>query len=142
LPPSLRPWLFPTLFLALCYAAWRSYGWQGLLLATLMSSFWVLLHFTKLLRLLRAAAARPKGMVNDVPALQRQLRPGLPMHEVVRRTACLGERPADATTDEVFDWQDEQGRRLRLHFRAGRLARIERRDLEDPGSAGPTPLQP
>jgi hypothetical protein len=92
--------------------------------------------------LLRAAAARPKGLVTDVPALQRQLRTGLPMHEVVRRTACLGDRPADATSDEVFDWQDEQARVLRLHFHAGRLARIERRDRQDPDSAGHTPLQP
>lgn len=141
LPPRLRPWLFPTLVLALCYAAWRSYGWQGLVLAMLMSSFWVLLHFTKLMRLLRAAAARPKGIVADIPALQRHLRPGMPMHEVVRRTACLGERPADATTDEVFDWRDAQGRALRLHFEAGRLARMSRVD-RDPDEPVPPPVQP
>ena len=142
LPPRLRPWLFPTLVLALCYAAWRSYGWQGLVLAMLMSSFWVLLHFTKLMRLLRAAAARPKGAVADIPALQRHLRTGMPLHDVVRRTACLGERPADATADEVFDWHDEQGRVLRLHFQAGRLQRFERLDGSRPDLAAPPPVQP
>ena len=40
----LRPYLFPALALALAFAAWRSYGWQGLILAVLMIIFWVLLQ--------------------------------------------------------------------------------------------------
>jgi len=130
MPPALRSLLFPALVLALSYAGWKSYGWQGLLLALLMSSFWVLLHFTKLMRLLRAAATRPLGEVQDVRALQGRLRPGMPMHEVIRQSACLGKREAGEAngSTEDFVWHDAQGRTLRLRFDHGRLRRIERRD--------------
>jgi len=138
LPPRLRALLFPALALALCAAAWRSYGWQGLVLAALMISFWVLLHFTKLMRLLRAAAARPMGAVVDVPALQNRLRLGMPLHEVIRLTGCLGDRldgapgePGSGATvgvQEQFAWSDAQGRCLRLGFAHGRLSHIERQD--------------
>lgn len=130
MPPALRSLLFPALVLALCYAGWKSYGWQGLLLAVLMSSFWVLLHFTKLMRLLRAAANRPLGAVDDVRALQGRLKPGMPMHEVVRQAACLGKRqegPSEEATED-FVWHDPQGRTLHLRFDHGRLRRIERRE--------------
>jgi len=130
LPPRLRALLFPALALTLCVAAWRSYGAQGLLLAVLMLSFWVLLHFTKLMRLLRAAASRPIGAVAEVPTLQSQLRLGMALHDVIRRTACLGERlnePVGADV-ESFCWSDEKGRRLLLRFEAGRLRQIDRQD--------------
>ena len=139
MPSFLNRWrslLFPALALALCLAAWRSYGAQGLLLAVLMISFWVLLHFTKLMRLLRAAAARPMGAVGDVPALQAQLRLGMPLHEVIRRTGCLGDRLGDASAaagaHERFAWCDAQGRSLQLDFEHGRLSRIERQDSPTP----------
>jgi len=139
MPPALRSLLFPALVLALSYAGWKSYGWQGLLLALLMSSFWVLLHFTKLMRLLRAAANRPLGAVDDVRVLQGRLKLGMPMHEVVRQSACLGKREAGASdgTSEDFVWHDPQGRTLHLRFDHGRLRRIERRDApaaDQPGS--------
>lgn len=131
LPPALRSLLLPALVLALCYVGWRTYGWPGLLLALLMSCFWVLLHFTKLLRLLRAAAGRPVGAVADVRALQGRVRPGMPMHEVIRQAACLGKRDDSSLSDttETFVWHDIQGRTLHLRFHHGRLQRIERQDV-------------
>lgn len=139
LPPALRSLLFPALALALCVAAWRSYGWQGLLLAALMISFWVLLHFTKLMRLLRAAADQPIGDVRDVRQLQARLKPGMPLHEVVRHAGCLGQRlpDEDQTGTERFAWQDPEGRALHLTFRQGRLSHIARQDSASPAEEPP-----
>lgn len=141
MPPALRSLLFPALVLALCFAGWKSYGWQGLLLALLMSSFWVLLHFTKLMRLLRAAAGRPLGAVDDVRLLQGRLKPGMPMHEVIRQAACLGKREEGPSEEviEDFVWHDPHGRTLHLRFDHGRLRRIERRDASSPDQPGGQP---
>ncbi len=118
-----RSYLFPALALALVLAAWRSYGWQGVLLATLMLSFWVLLHFTKILRLLRTAATRPLGHCRDCRALARALKRGMPMHRVVQFTHALGLRQdsADPAADH-FVWRDPQDWQLEVVLRHGRVS--------------------
>ena len=139
IPHRWRRLLFPALAAALSYAAWTSYGWQGLTLALLMLSFWVLLHFTKLMRLLRTAATRPLGHVRDAAALHARLRRGMPMTDVVRLTLSLGERQSPPGEEpECFDWGDEGGRTVRCHFIQGRLDRFE---LRHAGSANP-PAEP
>jgi hypothetical protein len=122
LPPRLRALLFPALALALSYAAWRSYGAQGLLLAVLMLSFWLLLHFTKLMRLLRTVAARPMGRVSDAAALQTRLKRGMAMVDVIRLTLSLGQlRTPPDTEPEQRAWADDAGQALVATFEHGRL---------------------
>jgi hypothetical protein len=137
IPHRLRALIFPALAAAIAYAAWRSYGAQGLVLALLMTVFWVLLHFTKLMRLLRAAAERPLGHVHDAAGLHRQLKRGQPMTDVVRRTLSLGLRcSGEGQEPEVFEWRDEQGQRVVCAFRHGRLDSfvLHRADPETPPS--------
>jgi hypothetical protein len=118
----LRALIFPALAAAISYAAWRTYGWQGLVLAALMISFWVLLHFTKLMRLLRTAATRPMGHVQDARLLHRQLKRGQPMTDVVRHTLSLGLRRSEPGQEpEVFEWGDELGHNVTCSFLHGRL---------------------
>lgn len=118
-----RSWLFPALALTLILAAWRSYGWQGVLLATLMLSFWVLLHFSKILRLLRTAATRPLGHCRDCRALARALKRGMPLYRVVQFTHALGLRQdsADAAVDR-FVWHDPQDWQLEVVLWHGRVS--------------------
>ena len=128
IPPRLRAWLFPALSLALMLAAWRSYGGQGLLLATLMISFWVLLHFTQLMRVLRIAASRPMGQVVDLAPVLRRLRVGQSLSDVVRLTRSLGLRvnaPEEAAS--VLSWSDEAGHQVLATFEHGRLSHFEHR---------------
>ncbi|MDZ4188916.1 MAG: glycerate kinase [Hydrogenophaga sp.] len=137
IPHRLRALIFPALAAAIAYAAWRSYGAQGLLLAVLMIVFWVLLHFTKLMRLLRTAAERPLGHVQDAAGLHSQLKRGQAMTDVMRRTLSLGLRRSDEGQEpEVFEWQDEQGHRVICAFRHGRLESfvLHRADPENPPS--------
>jgi hypothetical protein len=142
IPYRWRRFLFPALAAALGYAAWTQYGGKGLLLAVLMLSFWVLLQFTQLMRLLRTAAARPLGHVSDARALHARLQRGMPMAHVVRLTRSLGQRiegtPGDA---ECFEWGDEQGHVLRAYFVHGRLDRFEMRRVEaDPQPPASPPV--
>lgn len=131
-----RPFLFPALAVAIAYAAWQAYGWKGLILAALMISFWLLLHFTKLMRLLQAAAKRPIGHVRNARVLQGQLKTGMPLVEVVRRTQSLGLRHSKPEHDpEVLEWGDENGDAVICTFLRGRLQTFELR-LAEPASAG------
>lgn len=127
----IRPFLFPALALAIAYAAWQAYSWKGLILAGLMISFWLLLHFTKLMRLLHAAAKRPMGHVRNARVLHGQLKKGMPLVEVVRRTLSLGLRHTEPDHDpEVLEWSDEAGDAVICTFLQGRLQSFELRPME------------
>jgi len=128
LPYRVRRPLFAALALALGYAAWNQYGAKGLLLAALMMSFWGLLQFTQLMRLLQTAAQRPLGHVSDAQALHARLRRDMPLTQVVRLTHSLGQR-IDLLPDtrDCFEWGDEQGWVLRGYFVRGRLTLAEMR---------------
>lgn len=145
LPPRLRALLFPALALALSYAAQRSYGAQGLLLAVLMLSFWLMLHFTKLMRLLRTVAARPLGRVSSAAALHAKLKPGMAMVDVMRLTLSIGllRTPPD-TEPEERQWADDSGQALVGRFEGGRLVwfRLEAQTEADTGDTDPTSAAP
>jgi hypothetical protein len=126
IPHRLRALLFPALSLALSYAAWRSYGAQGLLLAVLMLSFWLMLHFTKLMRLLRTVARRPMGRVNSATALLARLKPGMAMVDVIRLTLSIGAlRTPPDTEPEERHWADDTGQAVSCRFEHGRLASFQ-----------------
>lgn len=135
----LRPLLFPALAVAIAYAAWQAYGWKGLILAALMISFWLLLHFTKLMRLLQAAAKRPMGHVRNAKVLHGSLKKGMPLVEVVRRTLSLGLRHSKPEHDpEVLEWGDENGDAVICTFLRGRLQTFELRLAESEKTGSPT----
>jgi hypothetical protein len=122
MPPRLRALLFPAMAVALSYAAWRSYGVPGLLLAVLMLSFWLLLHFTKLMRLLRTVAARPMGRTRDAEALRARLKPSMAMVDVIRLTLSIGQlRTPPDTEPEERHWLDDTGQAVVCRFEHGRL---------------------
>jgi len=145
LPPLVRRLLFPALAAALAYAAWRSYGWPGLILALLMISFWLLLHFTKLMRLLRTVANRPMGRVRDAGALAKRLKPGMPLVDVMRLTLSIGLLRSPPETDpEVRAWSDETGRTAVCTFEQGRLVsfRLEAERSPEPTGTAPDAADP
>jgi hypothetical protein len=131
--------------LALSYAAWRSYGLQGLLLAVLMLSFWLMLHLTKLMRLLRTVAARPMGRARDAAALHARLKPGMAMVDVIRLTLSIGQlRTPPDTEPEERHWADDSGQVVVCRFEHGRLAsfRLESVSPSDDSDIGDPPGDP
>ena len=123
---------------------WFSYGWQGLVLAFSVVVFWLLLQFSRALRVMRNAARVPVGSVPSAVMLQARLKPGFTMMQVVGITRSLGRKvdplPAGADgADEAWRWCDEGGVGVLLLFGHGKLLRwtLERPPAAEDAAAAP-----
>lgn len=113
-------WALAALAVAAGYVA---YGWQGVVLAATLIVFWLLLQFSRALRVMRRAAARPVGTVASAAMLHARLKPGLTLLQVLPLTGSLGRRADPPGPDsECFVWRDGGGDSVTLTLRAGRLA--------------------
>ncbi|MFY7872070.1 MAG: hypothetical protein ACOVQL_06805 [Limnohabitans sp.] len=72
--------------------AWLSYGWQGVVLAVTVVVFWLLLQFSRALRVMKQAAAAPVGQVPSTVMFNTKLRSGMTMMQVLPLTRSLGQR--------------------------------------------------
>lgn len=109
-------WGLAVLAVAVGYAAW---GWQGVVLAVTVVVFWMLLQFSRVLRVMRGAAGRPVGSVASAVMLHAKLKPGLRLIDILPLTGSLGERLAD--DPETFRWTDAGGDAVRVELRQGRV---------------------
>lgn len=108
-------------------ASWE-WGWRGGVLALTVVVFWLLLQFSRSLRVLRQAGGAPKGRVPSAVMLHSRLRPGLTLMQLLPMTGSLGEPQAADGADEAFAWTDDGGDRVVVVLRGGKLveARLER----------------
>ena len=104
----------------LLFAAWRSYGWQGVLVAVSVIVFWLLLQFNRTVRVMKNAGQAPVGHVDSAVMLNAKLKPGMTMLQVIGLTKSLGKRLDESGDD--WAWHDVGGSVVRLQFRAGKLA--------------------
>jgi hypothetical protein len=113
-------------------AGWFGYGWPGVLMALSVTVFWLLLQFSRVMRVMRDAAARPVGVIDNAVMLHARLRPGMKLLQVLPLTRSLGQKIAD--DPETFVWTDGAGDRVRVELRAGRCASfvLERAPVADP----------
>lgn len=109
---------------------WFGYGWRGLVLALTVLAFWLLLQFSRTLRVLRAAARSPIGHVASAVMLQARLRQGMRLTEVIGITRSLGRKVND--DPETFAWRDAGGDEVEVQFASGRCSqwRLRRHDDE------------
>lgn len=113
-------WLLALAALVLGYGV---YGWQGLALALTVIAFWLLLQFSRTLRVMRLAAQAPLGHVGNAVMLNAQLSLGMRLPKVIELTRSLGRRLPDAT-DDTWVWQDAHGDEVQVQFnKAGRCSR-------------------
>jgi len=102
-------------------AGWQAYGWQGVVIAVTAIVFWLLIQFSRALRVMRDAGQAPKGQVGSVVMLNAKLKPGMTLMQVITITQSLGDRVSE--TPETWAWHDEGGSRVSLVFERGRLQR-------------------
>jgi hypothetical protein len=112
-------------------------GWRGLLLAVTVIVFWLLLQFSRALRVLRAAGQSPVGTVRSAVMLNAKLHAGMKLMDVLALTRSLGHRLSDEHQQpERYVWQDTDGDRVQTSFTAGRLSTWSLHRTSDAPNAG------
>ena len=110
-------WSLAALALA---AGWQAYGWSGVALAVSVIVFWLLLQFSRSLRVMRMAAGSPVGRVGSAVMLHAGLVKGWPMLKLLTLTRSLGRRVSESP--EVWAWADEGGAQVEVTLVGGRIA--------------------
>lgn len=110
-------------------------GWKGVILALTVVVFWLLLQFSRLMRVMQTANGAPVGQIDSAVMLQSRLREGIKLMDVLPMTKSLGAKVEGQA--ETWAWTDAGGIRLELQFRKGVLQRWELR--RPPGAPDDVP---
>jgi hypothetical protein len=123
---NLQKIIVPVLGVVVVAVAWRAYGWAGVAVAVGGIVMWMLLHFTRLMHVLKRAADRPKGYVGSAVMLNAKLKPGVNLLHVVAMTGSLGEHisPKDEQP-EIYRWTDGSESHVTCEFLGGKLVKWE-----------------
>jgi hypothetical protein len=117
--------------------AYRFYGWAGVAAAATGIVMWVLLHFTRMMQVLKRAANRPIGYVDSAVMLNAKLKPGMTLLHVVAMTRALGAlQSAKDAQPEIFRWTDGGESHVTATFVGGKLSHHE---LFRPAEVTPQP---
>ena len=114
--------LIPAAGVALIVLAYLSYGWPGVVVVVSVLVMWMLLHFTRMMQVLKRAMGRPIGYVDSAVMLNAKLKPKATLLHVVAMTRALGElRSPKDTQPEVFRWTDGSESYVDCTFVSGKL---------------------
>lgn len=111
------------------------FGWKGVILALSVIVFWLLMQFSRLLRVMKMAGSAPVGHVDSAVMLNSRLRAGLKLVDLIPLTRSLGEKIAKEP--ETYRWTDPGGAAVELVMEGGLLARwtLIRPEAEPVGEA-------
>ena len=132
--------VLPILGVVVVAVAYRGFGWAGVALAGGGIVMWMLLHFTRMMRVLQRASNRPVGFVDSAVMLNAKLRPGLNLLHVIAMTRALGEQlgPKDQQP-EVYRWADGSSSSVTCEFAHGKLVKWELFRPQAAAEQGETP---
>ncbi|MGB4116168.1 MAG: glycerate kinase [Polaromonas sp.] len=120
---NLQKILIPLAIIGGSALAYRSYGWAGIAAVVTFLVFGILLHFTRLMTILKRAANRPIGHVDSAVMLNAKLKPGATLMHVVAMTRSLGLlKSIKDAQPEVFEWKDGTDSTVTCTFVSGKLA--------------------
>ena len=106
----------------LTLGAWQAFGLPGIALAVGGIVMWVLLHFTRMVTILKKAADRPIGHVASAVMLNAKLKKGVTLMHVIAMTRSLGLLQTEKDTQpEVFTWTDTSQSVVTCTFVGGKL---------------------
>jgi hypothetical protein len=119
--------------------AYWTYGWRGVAMAVTAAVFWLLLQFSRALRVLRAAGQAPVGRVDSAVMLHAKLRKGMRLMDIIPLTRSLGRKLAE--NPETYEWRDASDATVRVELRGGRVTdwRLERPYAEDGAATASVP---
>ena len=139
---NLRNILVPLGVLALVGFGFKSYGWSGVAAVGGGVLMWALLHFTRLMNVMKKAANRPMGYVGSAVMLNARLTEGVNLMHVVAMTQSLGELLSpDGVQPEVYRWTDGTQSHVTCTFHGGKLRQwaLHRPAAEEPGGPAAAP---
>jgi hypothetical protein len=103
--------------------AWRAYQWPGIALVASGLVMWILLHFTRVLTVLKRATNRPVGSVASAVMLNAKLKKGVNLMHVIAMTRALGQLQSEKDAQpEVFRWSDAGQSHVTCTFVSGKLS--------------------
>ena len=106
----------------LTLGAWQAFGWPGIALAVGGIVMWVLLHFTRMVTILKKAADRPIGHVASAVMLNAKLKKGVNLMHVIAMTRSLGQLLTEKDAQpEIFTWTDSSDSVVTCTFVGGKL---------------------
>jgi hypothetical protein len=106
--------------------AYRSYQWAGVAVVVTAFVMWGLLHFTRMMQVLKRAANRPIGYVGSAVMLNAKLKPGVTLLHVVAMTKALGElKSVKDQQPELYRWTDGSESHVTCEFFGGKLVKWE-----------------
>ncbi len=114
--------ILPILIAAALVAAYTYYKWSGVAIVVSGLVTWVLLHFSRMMQILKRAANRPIGYVDSAVMLNAKLQKGKSLMHVVAMTKALGELlSVKDAQPEVFRWTDGSKSHVTCTFVGGKL---------------------
>ena len=112
----------PVAGLAALLLAYRFYGWPGVAAVVTALAMWLLLHFSRMMQVLKRATNRPIGYVDSAVMLNAKLKPGMTLLHVIAMTRALGElQSAKDEQPELFRWTDGTQSHVTCTFVGGKL---------------------
>jgi hypothetical protein len=124
--------------------AFQKYGWPGVVAVSGAIVMWMLLHFTRMLTVLKRAANRPMGYVDSAVMLNAKLKKNVNLLHVMALTRSIGllQTEKDAQP-EIYRWTDNSQSHVTCSFVNGKLQSWElvRPPVanEAPAAASPEP---
>ena len=135
---NLRNIFVPVGVIGLVVVGYASAGWPGVAAVAGGLVMWALLHFTRLMNVMRKAAKRPIGYVGSAVMLNARLKSGVNLMHVMAMTQSLGERLSAADVQpEVYRWTDGTQSHVTCEFVNGRLQKwtLQRPQAKEPTAA-------
>ena len=106
--------------------AYSNYKWPGVAVVFTGLVTWALLHFSRMMQVLKRAANRPIGYVDSAVMLNAKLQKGKTLMYVIAMTKALGELLSEkddksGTKPEIFRWTDNTQSHVTCTFLGGKL---------------------
>lgn len=102
--------------------AYTYYKWSGVAIVASGLVTWALLHFSRMMQVLKRAADRPIGYVGSAVMLNAKLQKGKTLMHVIAMTKALGELlSVKDAQPEVFRWTDGTQSHVTATFVGGKL---------------------
>ena len=115
--------LVPITVIAGIALAYHFYGGAGIALAAGLLVMGLMLHFTRMMNVLKRTTNRPIGYVGSAVMLNAKLKPGMTLLHVIAMTRALGQPQSEKDAQpEIFRWTDGTQSHVTCTFVGGKLA--------------------